>query len=139
MKKHMIGRCIDAFVLALGALTLAGCAAIAPATPEQAVRQRATEYWKARVTGQVDKAYVLTTPSYRKLRTETQYKSQFGSGVSVRGAEVTMVTCEPQKCTVRMKVSAAPALMGVKVDLIDTHFDEIWLLEDGQWWRHHEL
>ena len=35
MAKHMLGRRSGAFTLALGALTLAGCAAFAPAPPEQ--------------------------------------------------------------------------------------------------------
>jgi len=139
MAKHMLGRRIGAFTLALGALTLAGCAAFAPATPEQAVQQRATAYWKARVAGQVDKAYALSTPSYRKLRTEAQFKLQFGAGASVENAEVTQVTCEAEKCTTRIKISVKPALVGVKVGTITTHMDEIWVLEDGQWWHYQEL
>ena len=139
MANHMLGRHIGAFTLALGALTLAGCAAFAPATPEQAVQQRATAYWKARVAGQVDKAYALSTPSYRKLRTEAQFKMQFGAGASVQDAEVTKVTCEAEKCTTQIKISVKPALTGLKVGTIATHVDEIWVLEDGQWWHYQEL
>ena len=139
MANHMLGRHIGAFTLALGALTLAGCAAFAPATPEQAVQQRATAYWKARVAGQVDKAYALSTPSYRKLRTEAQFKMQFGAGASVQDAEVTKVTCEAEKCTTQIKISVKPALTGLKVGTIATHMDEIWVLEDGQWWHYQEL
>ena len=138
MAKHMLGRRSGAFTLALGALTLAGCAADAPATPEQAVQQRATAYWKARVAGQVDKAYALSTPSYRKLRTEAQFKQQFGAGASVEGAEVNKVTCEAEKCTAQIKISVKPALMGLKLDTIATYLDEVWLLEDGQWWHYQE-
>ena len=138
MAKHMLGRRIGAFTLALGALTLVGCAAFAPATPEHAVQQRATAYWKARVAGQVDKAYALSTPSYRKLRTEAQFKQQFGAGASVEGAEVNKVTCEAEKCTAQIKISVKPALMGLKLDTIATYLDEVWLLEDGQWWHYQE-
>ena len=139
MAKHMLGRRSGAFTLALGALTLAGCAAFAPATPEQAVQQRATAYWKARVAGQVDKAYALSIPSYRKLRTEAQFKQQFGAGASVDNAEVTKVNCEAEKCMTQIKISVKPALMGVKVGTIATHLNEIWVLEDGQWWHYQEL
>lgn len=138
MAKHMLGRRSGAFTLALGALTLAGCAAFAPATPEQAVQQRATAYWKARVAGQVDKAYALSIPSYRNLRTEAQFKQQFGAGASVEGAEVNKVTCEAEKCTAQIKISVKPALMGLKLDTIATYLDEVWLLEDGQWWHYQE-
>ena len=138
MAKHMLGRRSGAFTLALGALTWAGCAAFAPATPEQAVQQRATAYWKARVAGQVDKAYALSIPSYRKLRTEAQFKQQFGAGASVEGAEVNKVTCEAEKCTAQIKISVKPALMGLKLDTIATYLDEVWLLEDGQWWHYQE-
>ena len=139
MAKHMLSRRIGAFTLALGALTLAGCAAFAPSTPEQAVQQRATAYWKARVAGQVDKAYALSIPSYRKLRTEAQFKLQFGAGASVESAEVAKVVCEAEKCTVKVKLGVKPALMGLKVGTIATYVDETWLLEDGQWWRYQEL
>ena len=139
MAKHLFSRRIGAFTLALGTLALAGCAAFAPATPEQIVQQRATAYWKARVAGQVDKAYALSTPSYRQLRTETQFKMQFGAGASVDNAEVTKVNCEAEKCMTQIKISVKPALMGVKVGTIATHLNEIWVLEDGQWWHYQEL
>ena len=59
-------------------LFAAGCASLGASKPEDAVKQRAEAYWKARVAGQVDKAYELTAPSYRKVRTLDQFKMQFG-------------------------------------------------------------
>lgn len=138
MKNKPIGRSLSAVALALGALAMAGCAALAPSTPEQIVQKRATEYWQARMAGQVGKAYALSTPSYRKLRTEAQFKMQFGAGASVEGAEVTKVTCAEEKCTAQMKISVKPALMGLKVGTIPMYMDEIWLLEEGQWWHYQE-
>ena len=139
MKNKPIGRSLSAVALALGALAMAGCAALAPSTPEQIVQKRATEYWQARMAGQVGTAYALSTPSYRKLRTEAQFKMQFGAGVSVQAAEVAKVTCEAVKCTARMKISVNPVLLRMNAATIATHVDEIWLLEDGQWWRHQDL
>jgi hypothetical protein len=129
---------IGATIMALSALTLAGCAAFTPATPEQTVEKRATEYWQARMTGKYEKAYELSTPAYRKLRTLEQFRQQFGGGVSVASAEVVSVACEEQKCTARMKIGAKPALVGVKLGTIPMYLDEIWLLEDGQWWHYQE-
>lgn len=120
-------------------LLAVGCASLGSVKPEVAVKQRAEAYWKARAAGQVDKAYELTSPSYRKVHTFDQYKMQFGNGASIKGVSVIKVDCEAEKCTVRTKVEAAPALMGVSVGTIATHLDEIWLLEDGQWWRYQDI
>lgn len=37
------------------------------------------------------------------------------------------------------KIDVNPALAGIKIGTIATHLDGIWLLEDGQWWRHQTL
>lgn len=125
--------------LALAASVLAGCASMAPSTPEAAVEQRANEYWKARQTGQVEKTYALTSPSYRKVRTFDQFRLQFGGAAAVKSVEVTKVTCDLEKCVARIKLSVTPALAGLKVGNIDTYLDETWLLEDGNWWHHQDL
>jgi len=139
MPTTFISRRLGAGALALSALVLAGCATMSPSTPEAAVEQRATAYWKARQSGQVDKTYALTPPSYRKVRTFEQFRLQFGAAAAVKTVEVTKVTCEPEKCVARIKLSVTPALAGLKVGNIDTYLDETWLLEDGQWWHHQDL
>ena len=125
--------------MALGMLALTGCAALAPATPEQIVEKRATEYWQARIAGSYQSAYALSTPSYRQVRSVEQFKLQFGSGVNVKAADVIKVTCEPVKCVVKIKISVNAALLRLNMDTIATHVDEVWLLEDGQWWHHQDL
>ncbi len=122
---------------AAAALGLAGCATLS-GPPEKVVEQRAGEYWKARIAGDYATAYKLSTPSYRQLKTLDQFRMQFGPAVSVQDAEVASVACEPQKCTARMKISAKPALIGVKLGTIPLYMDEVWLLEDGQWWHYQE-
>lgn len=139
MKIQFFRRSLTAAALALGAMSVAGCASFGPHTPEQIVQERATDYWKARVSGQIGKAYALSTPSYRKLRTEAQFKMQFGTGAGVESAEITKVTCEAEKCTSKVKLEVRPALVGLKVGTISTYLDEVWLLEDGQWWHYQEL
>lgn len=126
-----------AAALLLGALTIfPGCAALQPA-PESVVEKKAAEYWQARRQGQLEDAYALTAPSYRKLRTLEQFRVQFGNAIA--DVQVVKVSCEPEKCTVRVKIGMAPVLERAKVGTIATHLDEVWLLEDGQWWRHHDL
>lgn len=132
-------RRVFTLLLAGSAMALAGCAALAPATPEQAVTARSNAYWQARIKGDYASAYGYATPAYRKLHTAEQYRLQFGQGAALEGAEVVKVTCEPQKCVTRVKISAKPALAGLKVGTIATHLSETWLLEDGQWWLYQDL
>lgn len=139
MFKTPLTRLVGMPIAAAVVLFAAGCASLGASKPEDAVKQRAEAYWKARAAGQVDKAYELTSPSYRKVHTFDQFKMQFGNGASIKGVSVIKVDCEAEKCTVRTKVEAAPALMGVSVGTIATHLDEIWLLEDGQWWRYQDI
>lgn len=141
MKMSLIQATRSTFVatMSVAVLILAGCATMGAAQPEVQVKQRAEAYWKARAAGQAEQAYEFTTPSYRKVHTFDQYKMQFGKGASIKGVSVIKVDCEAEKCTVRTKVEAAPALMGVSVGTIATHLDEIWLLEDGQWWRYQDI
>lgn len=139
MKNSIAHRHLGAIVVSLGALMQLGCAALEPSTPEQIVQQRASEYWKARTAGQAGKAYALSTPSYRQLRTEAQFTMQFGAYANVQSAEVAKVTCEAEKCTVKLKLEAKPPMMGVKMNAIHMYMDEIWLLENGRWWHYQEL
>ena len=139
MFKTPLTRLVGMPIAAAVVLFAAGCASLGASKPEDAVKQRAEAYWKARAAGQVDKAYELTSPSYRKVHTFDQFKMQFGNGASIKGVSVVKVDCEAEKCTVRTKVEAAPTLMGVSVGTIATHLDEIWLLEDGQWWCYQDI
>lgn len=125
--------------LALASLVLAGCAALGSANPEQQVERRASEYWAARVASQVDKAYALSTPSYRKLHTLDQFKQQFGGGANIQSANVMNVSCEAEKCTTKIKLSVKPLIIGLNLGTIDSFVDEVWLLEEGHWWHYQDL
>lgn len=139
MLKKSLDRWIGVPIMASAVLFVAGCASLGASSPEQAVQQRADAYWKARTAGQVEKAYELLAPGYRKVRTLDQYRNQFGAGASISGASVVKVTCEPERCIARMRLEAKPALLGVNLPVVATHLDEVWLLEDGRWWRHQDL
>lgn len=131
----------SASLAVLGALLfgMSGCAVLAPKTPEQQVAMRAAEYWKARQTGDFDKAYAYATPAYRKVKTAKVYQQQFGAGAAIKDSEVAKVACAPQRCEVQMRLSVLPILLGIKIRPIDAYVDEVWLLEDGQWWLFQEL
>ena len=123
---------LGAMALALG---LSACASFAPQTPEEAVKQRAQVRWNSLLKGDLDKAYGYFTPAYRGLTPLDQYKASVGGGAVWKGAEVVLVTCEPEKCMARVRIDAHPvATLGFGRGPISTHVDETWLLDQGQWW-----
>lgn len=128
------------FACAVAAVVLMACAASpVVSTSEDAVRQRAGQRADAFVKGDLAGSYGLTAPSYRKLRDFEAYKRNIGSAAQWEKAEVKTVTCEPQRCRVGVSVSVKPLIRGRFGDTITVQFEEIWLLEDGNWWLHQGL
>lgn len=119
-------------LLALSA-ALVGCATFGG--PESAVKSRASAYWKARVDGRPDKAYELTSPAHRQLRSLQQYRAKF-AGLGAKSAEVTSVTCEAERCVARVKLEATPGLATVNLNTVEMYMDDVWVREDGQWWHY---
>lgn len=121
-------------VLALAALALAGCATVA-ATPELAVRERATNHWKARLADDLDTAYTFMPPSYRAVTPLNSYKQAFGAAVKLTAAQVERVRCEnDDKCVATTRIEARPTLQRASAAPIATYYDEVWVRENGQWW-----
>ena len=118
----------------LVSLLLAACATIAPvAEPQVLVRDRATARWQALLARDFAKAYTFTTPTVKKNMTEQAYKDQFVSSQWL-DAEVVGVTCaQPAICVARVRLEVKVILPRTSMNKITTHFDETWLLEDGQW------
>ena len=84
-------------------------------------------------------AYTFLAPSYRKLVGVERYESSFGTAVAWKSVEVVGVSCEPEKCTARVKIESQPVVPTLFKGTITTHVDEEWLLEDGQWWLYQKL
>ena len=121
-------------VALLVSLLLAACATTAPwAEPQDLVLARASARWKALLAGDFAKAYTFTTPTFKKTMTEEGYKGQFVNAQWL-GAEVLGVTCaQPAVCVAKVRLDAKVNLPRTTLNKITTHFDETWLLEDGQW------
>jgi len=138
MATRMFNRRLGAVVLTFGALVLSGCAALAPATPEQQVQQRATERWNALRAAQWETAYAFLLPSFRATTTEERYRERFVGVPKWTGAEVRSVTCEPEKCIAVIRIEA---LYGTRQGMrtLSTDMPETWLLEDGKWWKFESL
>ncbi len=126
-------RALAVFALASAAAVLAGCATFSG--PEGAVKSRANDFWQARLEGRADKAYELTTPSYRQLRTLQQYRVKFG-GLGAKSVDVDSVTCEAERCVARIKMAVVPPIATLRMDPIEMYSDDIWVLEDGKWWHY---
>ena len=138
MATPTLHRRIGALTLALGVLTLSGCAAFAPATPEQQVQQRAAERWNALRAAQWEKAYAFVTPSFRATMSEERYRERFVGVPKWKNAEVRSVNCEPEKCIAVVRIEA---LYGARAGLetLSTDVPETWLKEDGQWYKYEPL
>ena len=116
---------------------LAGCATLGGGSPEEAVTKRANERWTAWTKRDYPEAYKYNTPGYRASVPYEKYVKLRGKDVRVLKGEVHNVTCErPDKCDVRIELTATSALMSRYSfpKHIVTYVDEIWLMEDGQWW-----
>lgn len=124
-----------ATVLTVAALW--GCAAMGGGKPDDVVRDRADQVWKALVAGDLDKAYTYMPPSYRAVTPLARYKNGFGGAVKWIGAEVAWIKCETEdKCIAHMKVEVQPVIGGFRrqVPPLTNYFDETWVREDGSWW-----
>ena len=100
---------------ALAALALvAGCAAMGPQAPEDAVKVRASARWAALLKPDMSAAYSYMAPGYRKVHDEQAYRMRRGSAVKWTGAEVVDVRCpEATKCIAKVRIEAKPFLVRV--------------------------
>ncbi|MFG0607779.1 hypothetical protein [Delftia sp. WSY_14] len=114
------------------AAVLAGCASMGSTTPEEAVTQRSNAFWKARMAGDVPKAYAFTSPGYRAVNDQERYRLDHGVIPALKGGEITSVTCEQERCEVRKDfTTSTPMMRGARIPI---SIGEVWIKEDGQWW-----
>ncbi|MFT3778202.1 MAG: hypothetical protein QM772_07985 [Ottowia sp.] len=120
---------------ALGAaLWLAGCAGLAPQTPEAIVEQRADARWAYLIDGDFEKAWEFTQPGFRAVVKRERYHRRFGAGATWTGMQVHEVKCEAERCNVRLRVSAKVQTPPFRNQEVVTYIEEVWVREDGQWW-----
>lgn len=120
--------------LAASALLLSACAALGPQTPEQIVSQRAEARWDALIAGDFKTAWTYAQPSFRALVKQGAYARRFGSGGQWEGVQVHNVSCEPERCTVRLRVTSKLLVQPFVGQQMSAVVDEVWVREDGQWW-----
>lgn len=114
---------------------VAGCAAITPPTPEDAVRARAQQRWKALIAGDMPAAYEMLSPSARKLKSLAVFRGDFGAAGTWQSASVGNVDCDqPGRCEATVKIVFQPLLLRQRLGVVESSYKEVWVLEDGQWW-----
>lgn len=128
---HFFGAVGAAFL----AFMVAGCAAIAPSTPEQLVKDRAQERWNDLVAAKWDKVYSFVSPAFRAAMPEDRYRERFVGVPKWSKAEVIGVKCEPAKCVATVRIHALYGASG-GLQTLATDVPETWLLEDGQWYKY---
>lgn len=120
---------------ALASLALSACTTIGNMNPQEQVSLRANQRWQALVSADFTRAYNFNTPGYRAVISPQAYRATIGSSVAWVGAEAVKVDCpEANKCTATIRIDFKPLMGGRQGDMINTHIDETWLFEDGQWW-----
>ena len=123
-----------ASLVVAGALALAGCAALQPKTPEEIVTQRVEARWDALIKGDFPAAWAYTQPAYRAIVKQADYAKTFGAGGQWRGVQVHQVSCEAERCTVRIRPTTRVTLPPFRGQELTGALDETWVREDGNWW-----
>ena len=123
------------------ALALAACASNSAKTPEQIVAERAQARWQHLIKQDFAGAYAYLTPAYRDVVPQEQYRRRFGSAGAWTNAIVHEVSCEPEACTVKMRITTQVRvpLFATRISEVTTYMDERWVREDGQWWLYQSL
>lgn len=132
-------RALKGALVGLSVVLLAACASLGVGSPEKQVEDRANARWSALSKRDFRSAYGVLAPSVRELVTYERWVSRHGTSANWKSAEVVGVTCEPARCTARIRIEAYPVGPSRKMPLIRTHMDETWVLEDGRWWLFQKL
>lgn len=128
-------------ILAMGvtlliATALVGCAGMySSQPPELQVRHLATQRWQALLSKDFEQAYSFAVPSYRQIKTLSDYSSQRqATPVKWIAAEILRVDCVEKKCQVTVKLESKPITPFPFKGNITSGIDETWVLEGQQWW-----
>jgi hypothetical protein len=125
------------FLLALVIVT--GCAgpqALATHDPVRRLKERATQYWDARVRGDVVEAYRLHSPAFREAVTLSAFAQ--GRGVTtVFEHEIKDVRLDGDEgvVPVRFNYTVVHPMLAKPVEPRWSETEEQWVRIDGEWYR----
>lgn len=128
----------------LGAVALPGCATPPPEFSEawqqdqrDVLARRVEARWAALIKGDVDRAYLFTTPEYRSVVSAQQYRGKYGRVVEWRMAHAKKVSYDdPAVATVTVELTYRLALPGTGGEVVETQslLTEKWIYKDREWW-----
>jgi hypothetical protein len=123
---------------------LPGCATLEPEESEKwresqrpLLKARAEARWDALIKGDVEKAYLYTTPEYRAVVNPQQYKGKYGRVLDWRGARVVDISYDvPTVAAVSVEVTYRIGLPGAGGEVIETQkaISEKWIYKNREWW-----
>jgi hypothetical protein len=123
---------------------LPGCATLEPEESEKwresqrpLLKARAEARWDALIKGDIEKAYLYTTPEYRAVVNLQQYRGKYGRVLGWRGARVVDISYDvPTVAAVSVEVTYRIGLPGVGGEVIETQkaISEKWIYKNREWW-----
>jgi hypothetical protein len=117
----------------VGALALAGCAAVEQRPDEEVIREKAQARWDLFIKGDIRGAYEYLSPGARQTVTAEQYVGAIKPGLW-RTARVDKVSCpSADLCEVDLTI-------GIIFNGIPSHtpLREKWVRVDSKWWYFYE-
>lgn len=103
--------------------------------PEEVVKARAEERWKAMVAGEYDKAYEFLSAGFRSRVSPQEYRNRFEGRTEWTGTDIKSVECEKELCVAsvvaRFRFLGAPPFPPYDGETAEK---ENWIVADGQWW-----
>jgi hypothetical protein len=109
-------------------VTVSGCAALAPKSPEEAVKERAQARWDLLVHGDYKAAYAYLSPGSRAVQPESEYVKSLRRDFW-KAARVEKATCTVQRCEVEASIEYE-----AQGRRITTPLRETWIREGSEWW-----
>lgn len=106
---------------------------------EEVVTERAQARWNALVEHNWASAYGYMTPAYRAIVPLKRFGTQFSGPAQWEDAKVAGVKCEEKRCIVSVAVDIRILLPAHADRVTTTHLDEVWVLEEGQWYKFEPL
>ena len=130
-----------AFAGLLVAALASGCASVGSAflPAEDAVLKRAQARWDALVERDWKAAYAYMTPGYRAVVPLKRYSNQFSGPAQWDSAKAKSAKCEETRCVVNVEISYRLLLPGHTNRVDSTHVEEVWVREEGQWYKFEPL
>ncbi len=115
-----------------------GCAIFGGADrqSDEYIVERATQRWKALVDGDFKKAYKFESPGYRKAKSLSYYRKQFGGWVAWTGASVMHVKHKSEQLVeLRIKLEFdSYQRQSESMQKDASYFNEKWIYLEDNWW-----